>query len=355
MLGDEVYSGYLNYSRRYDDLWFGGGLSYRFSDQFYIGMSGFGSVKTLKYQYVEEAKAYSKGDSVFINGNYEPRYIATVGFQEEFKYWYVSLIFKLGLQYRTANNRLSVGLNLTFPDIPVIGRGDVRKEISRSNIFNDDEGEFVSNENVIGTAENINVRVKNPFSVALGLQFITANMKSTISINMEYFNKIDPYAIVKSTYQASWLPNTPSIKLPVNDFQSYTFMAGSITNAAVGFKQVIASSFYLLTGFRTDFSASRSDNEDSISKITSVDQIQIDKYHISFGPVWKFKRYKIITGLQYTLGRNNDTFQRVNYSNPIEYNPATDQSLVGVDRTAAEAALNEIALFFGVTIDLNDE
>ena len=64
-------------------------------------------------------------------------------------------------------------------------------------------------------------------------------------------------------------------------------------------------------------------------------------------------RYKIVTGLQYTLGRNKDTYQRVNYSNPIEYNPATDQSLVGIGRTNAEAALNEIALFFGVTVDLN--
>lgn len=355
MLGDEVYSGYLNYSRRYDDLWFGGGLSYRFSDQFFIGMSGFASVKTLKYQYIEEAKAYPKGDSVVINGNYEPSYIATVGFQEEFKYWFVSLIYKLGIQYRTANNRLSVGLNLTLPDIPVIGRGDVRKEISRSNIFNDDEGEFVSNENVIGTEEDIKVRVKNPFSAALGLQFISANMNSTISFNMEYFNKIDPYAIVNSTNQVSWLQNTPSTELPLNDFLSYTFEARSVTNAAVGFKQVISSSFYVLAGFRTDFTAISAENEDINSKITSVDQIQINKYHITFGPVWKFKRYKIITGLQYTLGRNNDTFQRVNYSNPIEYNPSTDQSLVGIGRTSAEAALNEIALFFGFSIDLNHE
>jgi len=57
--------------------------------------------------------------------------------------------------------------------------------------------------------------------------------------------------------------------------------------------------------------------------------------------------------LQYTLGRNNDAYQRVNYSNPIEYNPTTDQSLAGIGKTKSEAALNEIALFFGLTVDLN--
>ena len=353
MVGDETYSGYLNYSRRYDDLWFGGGLSYRFSEQFYIGMSGFVSVKTLKYQYIEEAKAYPESDSVIINGNIEPRYIASSGFQEELKYWYTSLIFKLGTQYRTANQRFSVGLNFTFPDIPIIGRGDVRKEIGRSNIFNDQDGEFVSNENVIGTEEDMKVRVKNPFSAALGIQFITANKKSTISFNLEYFNKIDPYAIVKSTYQAGWLPNNPSVEKPDNDFLSYFFEARAVTNFAFGFKQIVSPSFYILAGFRTDFTASIAENEGSVSKILIVDQIHLDKYHITFGPVWKYKRYKIVTGLQYSFSRNNDAYQRVNYSNPIEYNATTDQSLVGIGRTNAEAALNEIALFFGVTIDLN--
>jgi hypothetical protein len=57
--------------------------------------------------------------------------------------------------------------------------------------------------------------------------------------------------------------------------------------------------------------------------------------------------------LQYTFGRDRNTPQRINYSDPIEYNPATDQSLVGDGRTPAEAALDEIALFFGVTIDIN--
>jgi len=59
-----------------------------------------------------------------------------------------------------------------------------------------------------------------------------------------------------------------------------------------------------------------------------------------------------VTGLQYTFGRNKDAFQIINYGDPVEYNPATDQSLVGIGKTNAQAALDELALFFGISIDL---
>lgn len=351
--GDETYSGYLNYARSYDDTWVGGGLSYGFSEQLYIGMSGFLSAKRLKYQYMAEAHAYQEGDTVEVNGNNEPRYIASSGFQEEFKYWYLSLIFKLGSQYRTADNRFSIGVNFTLPDLPLLGKGEVRKEIGRSNIYNDLESEFVSNENEIGVEEDINVRIKSPFSAALGIQYISASKKSTISLNMEYFHKIDPYAMAKSSYQASWLPSYISNELSNNDFLSYSYEAAAITNFAMGFKQIISPSFYMLAGFRTDFSSGIAGNEVFISNMFTVNQIHIDKYHITLGPVWKFLRYNIVTGLQYTMGRNNNTYQIVNYSNPVEYNTSTDQSLVGIGKTNAEAALDEISLFFGLSIDLN--
>lgn len=351
-LGDESYSAYMNYSRRYDDIWVGGGLSYRFSEQFYMGMSAFVSTKTLKYQYVEAPKAYQEKDSVEVNGNLEGSYIASTWFEEEFKYWYTSIIFKVGAQYRAANNRFRTGMNLTFPDVPVIGRGDVRKEIGRSEIYNDQEDNFTSNENVVGFEEDMKVRVKNPFSAALGFQYNSGNEKSTISLTMEYFHKIDPYSIVESGFQARWLPAYLSSELSDNDFLSYSSEAAAVTNFAVGFKQIISPSFYLLAGFRTDFTASIPGNERIISEMFTVNQIHLDKYHITLGPVWRFQRYKIVSGMQYTFGRNKDAYQIVNYADPVEYNPTSDQSLVGIGRTSAKASLNEIALFFGITIDL---
>ena len=107
----------------------------------------------------------------------------------------------------------------------------------------------------------------------------------------------------------SWNFNTPS-----------TLLAGAVTNVAIGFKQIFSDSFYLLAGFRTDFAAGKADDDTAGMKIWDVNQIHIDKYHFSLGPVWKFKRYKIVTGLQYSLGLNKDVLPIVNFSKPIEYN-----------------------------------
>ena len=51
-------------------------------------------------------------------------------------------------------------------------------------------------------------------------------------------------------------------------------------------------------------------------------------------------------------GSNKDMFQMVNYSDPVEYNSETDQSLEGTRQNNVEASLNEIALFLGLTVDL---
>ena len=120
----------------------------------------------------------------------------------------------------------------------------------------------------------------------------------------------------------------------------------------MGFQQIISPSFYILAGFRTDFMTSIPGNELIISERFTINQVHLDKYHLTLGPVWKFQRYKIVSGMQYTFGRNKNSYQIVNFANPVEYDPSSDQSLLGVGKTNAEAALNELAFFFGISIDL---
>jgi len=235
----------------------------------------------------------------------------------------------------------------------LIGAANVRKEIGRSEVFDDLEDNFVTNENVVGFEEDMKVRVKNPFSATLGIQYISENAKSTISVNMEYFHKIDAYSVVESSFQASWLPGYLSSEISGNDFLSYAYEAAAVTNFAVGFQQIISPTFYFLAGFRTDFTASKEGNERFVADKFTLNQVHLDKYHFTIGPVWKFQRYKIVSGMQFTTGRNKDAYQIVNFADPVEYIPETDQSLVGTGRTSAEAVLTEIALFFGLSIDLN--
>ncbi len=350
--GVETYSGYLKYSRKYDDTWAGFGASYKVSDNFYIGASSFLSVKLLKYQYRKIAQAYQSGDSVIIDNTLEPKYIALSSFEEEFKYWYLSFIFKAGAQYKSTNNQFSLGLNITFPDIPFIGGADIRKTFNRSNIFDNNSGSFTPNETIIEVEEKVKPRVKNPFSIAAGMQYFTKNRNNSFSLTIEYFHKIDSYAVAQSSVILDDIPDNLEGIIDNGDYLSYYFDAGSVTNIAVGFKQYFSEKFSVLGGFRTDFTVGNEDNIRFIGDKFKVNQIHLDKYHITVGPVVNFEKgFSIVTGLQYTLGRNTNMNQLVNYSDPVEFNPITNQALEGVRTDNAKAKFNELALFFGMTVD----
>ena len=49
---------------------------------------------------------------------------------------------------------------------------------------------------------------------------------------------------------------------------------------------------------------------------------------------------------------NKDMEQAINYSDAVEYIPITGQSLEGVRQNNPTAKINEVTLFFGVTVDL---
>ena len=113
------------------------------------------SIKVLKYQFERNAEAFQESDSVIIENNPEPRYIAENSFSEEFKYWDLSFIFKLGAQYKTNNERFSIGANITFPNIPFIGQADVRKSFNRNNVFDNTSQSFTPNDIFIDFEEKI--------------------------------------------------------------------------------------------------------------------------------------------------------------------------------------------------------
>jgi hypothetical protein len=353
--GPETYSGYLKYSRKYDDTWAGFGASYRFSDNFYIGASSFLSVKVLKYQFRRRADAYQEIDSVLVNNELEPKYIAQNSLEEEMKYWDLSFIFKLGAQYKTNNERFSVGINLTFPNIPFIGQADIRKAVNRSNVYDNYSNSFTANDIFIGYEEKIKPRIKSPFSAALGLQYFTASRKNSVSFTIEYFSSIDPYPIVESSVTFPQDPGIPEYSNIGDDFMSYYTEANSVTNLAIGFKQFISPTFFFLGGFRTDFTSGVSDDIRFVGDKFKINQIHVDKYHITLGPVLTIKRFQVVTGLQYTFGRNNDMLQVVNYSDPVEYNPITRQALEGLRQNTATARVNELAFFFGAIINLTKQ
>lgn len=352
--GQETYSGYLKYARKYTDTWVGGGYSYEISDRLYVGGSGYLSIKTLKYLYRQNAKAYQQTDSILITNNTtEPRYIAQSGFEEEFKYWYLSFIFKAGANYIFPGKKFSIGLSITMPDIPIYGEVDIRKSFNRENIYNNTKNEFTSNENSSGSEKGIKgVRVKNPFSMAFGAQYSSKNKLNFITITGEYFHHINTYSIFKSSTQLDWTPYYISENVSDNDYMSYYFKAKAVTNLALGFKKNLSQSLAFMGGIRTDFTASNETDTRYVSNKFSIIQIHLNKYHISSGIGLKIKDFTVVSGVQYTFGRNKNMEQLINYSAPIEYFPENDRSLEGIRHNNSNAELNELALFLGVFVML---
>ena len=60
----------------------------------------------------------------------------------------------------------------------------------------------------------------------------------------------------------------------------------------------------------------------------------------------------ILKGVISTRGKNVNTPEMVNYANPVEYIPETEQAPEGIRQNNAESILNEISLFFGLLVEL---
>jgi len=350
--GLENYSGFLKYVRSYEDIYVGYGLSYKLSDSFYIGASSFLSTKFADYEYEQETHAFQKGDSVNVSNTVEAKYISERSLDELLDYWDLSLIFKLGAIYEAKNNRFSIGANITFPNLHLGGGADVRRSVTHTNIYDDSAGIFTPNEFFLRMDEEAKTNIKSPFSSALGVQYITKDLETIISLTLEYFNNIDSYSL----FQPNSVHNSSSDlimgNIPVNDFISYSSEAKTVTNLGIGFKQYISPNLSISGGFRTDFTNGVSDEDRLNEELFQINRIHLDKYHFTMGTIAQIKKFHLVTGLQYTLAHRNGITQIVNFTEPIEYNPTTKQALVGEPKNNTNIKINELALFFGFTFDL---
>jgi len=216
----EDYSGFLRYSRKYDDIYVGFGMSYELSDRFYVGGSSFVSVKLLKYDYEQSAHANQQKNSVNVGGKLEPKYISESSFEEYMKYWDISLVLKLGAIYKAKKDRLSIGGNITFPNIPVYGSANVRESYTNSNIFYNTTNVFTPNDFFSGIEEEGRTTVKSPFSSAVGMQYSPKKMKYEISLTVEYFQKIDSYSLYEISDEEK---NDLGLnEIPYEDFMTYS-------------------------------------------------------------------------------------------------------------------------------------
>lgn len=319
------FTGEIRY--KYDDFNVGGGLSKKISDRFTIGASGFLSVKIMDYGLIVSRKARQHTDTIYSNGVPQPFYSAEKTSFELMNYYDTSLLFKLGLHYRYVNGNWVVGPNVATPNLSLFGSGNVTKAFDRCNIFDNSTDQFASNISFLSSQQKIGTEVKDPLSIALGLQYKTPNRKTKFIFSTEYFMAIDPYKMLKTG------DSKVSVNLQLSNIaevMTFYASANSVLNAGGGVTEYINETLMINGGFRTDFNTTATaplpELVDPEGK-PRVNVLPYDKFHFMTGPRLQLEKIGLVLGGQYTTGGASDQYNMATFSNPVEYDPATNFAL----------------------------
>jgi hypothetical protein len=108
-------------------------------------------------------------------------------------------------------------------------------------------------------------------------------------------------------------------------------------------------------GFRTDFNSAKNFDYKEYSGYNKVQSLNLDLYHITCGLSWRVFGQDIITGLQYSVGRNKNQQQLVNLTDPVEYNTTENLPLQGDRNYNMISLYNSISLYFGASFNFGGE
>lgn len=354
--GDERYFAYFQYRNIYRDDWFGVGGSWKISPSFFVGASMFVTVKSMEYNYTLDIEAFPL-DSVFIDEMYVPFYSANYQEMEYVKYNDYRLLFKAGLLY--TKERFSVGLNITTPSIGGIysdGKKSMRKQ-KQSNISLPETGEPLPNYVLIDYKDkkDVFVNAKNPLSVAAGFTYYVPGGTKIFYTTIEYFNGIDPYRIIQANENPSLASGSVFENINFNEWLTYVSGANPILNAAVGYQWTLKQDLLLMAGFRTDFNYRKDLDYSPYTKSKYIKGMDVDYYHITGGLSWRIKGQDLMTGLQYTVGRDKDQRQFTNLTDPVEYNTAEKIPLQGTPQNTMNILSNSLSLYFGATFNFGGD
>jgi hypothetical protein len=355
--GDERYFAFYQNSNHFRDDWVGMGGSVKLSDRLFAGVSMFVTIKSLDYTNSLNIEAYSFNDSIFINNEYVPYYVAAYESSEYLKFNDYRLTWKAGLLYNAEN--FSIGISLTTPSLGGIysdGKRVTRKE-KQSNITNPDTGEPIPDFVIVNYQEKKNVRVsyKTPFSISAGINYYFPDRKRTLYSSMEYFSKTDPYRMVEAEESQDIGTGFESDEVLFTEWLTYVSGARPVLNVALGYSWKMKENLLLMGGFRTDFNYMKNLDYGQYSGYNNVQSINVNLYHISCGLSLKILGQDIITGLEYTVGRNKDQQQIANLSDPVEYNTIDKLPLQGIKTNDMISLYNSISLYFGASLNFGGD
>ncbi|MCU0370437.1 MAG: hypothetical protein MUC31_03390, partial [Bacteroidales bacterium] len=87
------------------------------------------------------------------------------------------------------------------------------------------------------------------------------------------------------------------------------------------------------------------------SNYNKLKTINVNLYHITCGLSWNILGQDLITGFEYTIGRNKNMQQQANLSDPVEYDPDTKLALQGDLTYDMVPFVNSISLYLGASLN----
>lgn len=350
--GNERYFSLFQYTNIYRDDWIGAGWSWQMDQRLFIGASLFVSIKQLQYNYTLDTEVFPL-DSVFEDNEYVPFYSANYQESDYLKYNDYRILGKLGVMYKMGKS--SIGVSVTSPSLGGIYSDGKRvsKKQKQSNISNPETGEPLPDYVVVDYEEKkeVNVNNKSPFSVAVGL---TLNFKDTTKViytTVEYFGGIDPYKLVQANENPSITSGNPGSETIYNEWLTFVSGAKPIFNAAIGYRWYLKKNMMMMAGYRTDFNSRKNYDDNNYFSNKTVKSLDIDIHHITTGFLWRIRGQDIITGLQYTVGREKNQEQYANLSDPVEFIGDGTPPLQGPAQNTMNTFSNSISFYFGATLN----
>jgi hypothetical protein len=354
--GIERYFAVYQFQTQYRDDWMGGGGSVKLSDNLYAGASMFLTIRSLEYENSLEIEAYSLDDSIFINNQFVPFYIASYQNTEYLKFNDYRLLWKAGILYKTKT--LSLGLSITTPSVGIYSDGKrVTRKEKQSNITQPADGEPIPDYIIADykEKEDVDVAYKSPLSLSAGLTYNLPDHKRTVYTSVEYFFGLDPYRMVEANESPDLADPLVGNTLLSSEWLTFVSGAKPLLNAAIGYSWTLKKGLLLMAGFRTDFNYRKNLKYGSYSEYAKMQGLDIDLYHITGGLSWRVFGQDIITGLEYSVGGNKNQLQIANLSDPVEYNTTEKLPLQGTRNNTMDVLYNSISFYFGASFNFGGE
>lgn len=353
--GDERYYATFRYWNKYRDDWLGIGGAWRASPKILLGISWFGTIKSLKYEKDIDIEAMPLQDTVVADGEPIPFYSAGWNSSEALKFNDYRMLFKVGMLY--TGSRLSVGLTLKTPSIYVYSDGKrTLRKVKQSNIMDESGDDFMRDFIITDSQEKktISTNYKDPLSLALGFMVNNHDESSTGFLTFEYFSKISPYKLISVPVNPNMTTEGIFEKMDNKEWLSYAHAAKPVLNIAIGYRKKIAENLVFLCGFKTDLNSRKGVDYKSYSGYNTLRALDLNSYHASAGLRLNIRGHDLVTGLNYGFGYEKGRTQFINLSDPVEYNPEEGRALQGTRQNNMTIMHNSISLYFGANLRLQN-